>query len=358
MKNILPICFILLTSFVFAQSSSWYKQIAGTIDKYPVAMHLHKAGHNYYGYYYYESQQKPIYFNGEDTSVQNKITLVAFSTSDATETFSFSVNNGTVTGNWKKDEQSKALIFSGNEAKPIVPLTYIYTEGEKKLRPKIAESPQATFFAGSIWPTGTSALDAFLQKVILQHYDEKSYGTEISKMMLRDKTEFFKGYENDFKDVKAADFKESSFMYNVDQSEHILMVYQSPKIATIADFTYVYSGGAHGNYGTSYSSYDLVNKKALKLADVISAEGKKKLSAMLAKAVRTQFKLKPSAPLTEVLFENRIVPNQNFYVTGKGIGFSYNPYEIAAYAFGEINVFIPFKELEASLLPSFKKLLQ
>lgn len=321
-------------------------------------MHLHKAGRNYYGYYYYESQQKPIYFSGEDSSVRNKISLVAFSTSNATESFTFAINNETASGTWKKNERSKALPFDGNETKPVIPLTYVYTEGEKKLRPMVAESPQASFFAGSIWPTGTSPLDVFLQKSVVQHYDKKNNGTEIGKLMQRNKTEFFRGYESDFKDVKTADFKESPSMYTVDQSEHILMVYQSPKIATIADFTYVYSGGAHGNYGTSYSSYDLVNKKQLKLTDIVTADGKKRLSALLAKSVRAQFRLKPSAPLTEVLFENRITPNQNFYITGKGIGFSYNPYEIAAYAFGEINVFIPFKEIETNLLPSFKQLLQ
>lgn len=358
MKNLLLFCFLLLVSVAWSQTSSWYKQITGAIDKYPVTMHLHKAGHNYYGYYYYESQQKPIYFSGEDSSVRNKINLVAFSTSGAIESFSFSIDNATISGLWRKDEQSKGLSFNGKETSPIIQLTYVYTEGEKKLQPAIDGSPQATFFAGSIWPTGTSPLDAFLQKVVLQQYDEKNNGTEVGKLMLRNKTAFFRGYENDFKDVKPADFKESPFMYNVDQSEHILMVYQSPKIVTIADFTYVYSGGAHGNYGTSYSSYDLVNKKQLKLADIFNAEGKKKLSVLLAKSIRAQFKLKPTAPLTEVLFENKIAPNQNFYITGKGIGFSYNPYEIAAYAYGEINVFIPFKGLETSLLPPFKQLLQ
>ncbi len=321
-------------------------------------MHLHKAGHNYYGYYYYDSQQKPIYFNGEDTSVRGKINLVAFSTSDATETFTFSLKDAAASGNWKKDEQSKGLSFTGNQGVPVIPLTYVYTEGEKKLRPQILASPQATFFAGSIWPTGTTVADIFLQQVIVRNYDEKASVTEIGKLMLQNKTEFFKGYEDDFKEVKATDLKESSFMYNMDQSEHTLMVYQSSKITTLANFTYLYSGGAHGNYATAYHSYDLVNRKELKLNDIITAEGKVKLNTLLAKALRTQFKLKPADPLTEVLFENKIAPNQNFYITGKGIGFSYSPYEIAAYALGEINLFIPFKEIETSLQPSFKKLLQ
>ena len=147
-------------------------------------------------------------------------------------------------------------------------------------------------------------------------------------------------------------------MYMMDQSEHILVVYQDAKIMTLADFTYLYSGGAHGNYATSYHNYDLANKKRLKLTDVITQDGKKKLSGLLAKAVRTQFKLKSSQPLTEVLFENKIAPTENFYLTAKGIGFSYSPYEVAAYALGEINLFISFNALDFYLQPSFKKLLQ
>ncbi|RYF85341.1 MAG: DUF3298 domain-containing protein, partial [Chitinophagaceae bacterium] len=190
----------------------------------------------------------------------------------------------------------------------------------------MSESPQATFFSGCIWPVGSSELAMFLQRAVTKAYGQKSAGMEIGKLMLRDKNEFFKAYESDFKDVKPADFKESPFMYNMDKSENTLMVYESPKIATLANFTYVYSGGAHGNYSTIYTSYDLVNKKELKLTDVISVEGKKKLGSLLAKSLRSQFKLKPTDALTEVLFENKIAPNDNFYITGKGIGFSYAPY--------------------------------
>ena len=153
-------------------------------------MHLHKAGHNYYGYYYYNTQQKPIYFNGEDTSVRNEINLIAFSSNDATETFTFQVNSNTISGKWKKDEKSKDLVFRGSETTPIVPMTYVYTEGKKKLRPRIPESPQATFTAGSIWPTGNTVLDAFFQKAVLNIYDNKSAGTEIGKLMLRNKDAF------------------------------------------------------------------------------------------------------------------------------------------------------------------------
>src|ERR1051325_8865575 len=244
-------------------------------------MNLHNAGHNYYGYYYYNSLQKPIYFSGEDSSAKGKIILMASPTGDATETFSFIINGSNASGNWKKDEQSKPLSFTATEAPNGIPLTYVYTQGEKKLRPQLKQSPAATFLVGSIWPTGNSALDVFAKKAILKMYDEKAPMQEIGKLTLQTKNNFFKSYESENKDLKLADLKEYPEAYNNDQTEEILMVYQSPKLFTIAQFSYAYTGGAHGNYGTSYSSYDLVNKKELKLTDVISLEGKKKLPALL-----------------------------------------------------------------------------
>ena len=70
-------------------------------------------------------------------------------------------------------------------------------------------------------------------------------------------------------------------------------------------------------------------------------------------------KLNNTDPLTDAgLSDNKIKANDNFYVTTKGIGFSYSPYEIAAYAVGEINIFIPFSELSDCLLPRFRNLIR
>lgn len=54
-----------------------------------------------------------------------------------------------------------------------------------------------------------------------------------------------------------------------------------------------------------------------------------------------------------VLFDNTIQTTTNFCVTQKGILFLYNPYEIAAYAYGEIELFIPFEEVKNVLNPLF-----
>jgi hypothetical protein len=46
-----------------------------------------------------------------------------------------------------------------------------------------------------------------------------------------------------------------------------------------------------------------------------------------------------------------IVPNENFWLSEKGIHYSYNQYEIAPYAMGVIDVTVPYSELTDILLP-------
>ena len=58
-------------------------------------------------------------------------------------------------------------------------------------------------------------------------------------------------------------------------------------------------------------------------------------------------------PLSNKLFENSVESTSNFCITPKGILFLYNPYEIAAYAYGEIELFIPFSEIKSVVNPKF-----
>jgi len=82
------------------------------------------------------------------------------------------------------------------------------------------------------------------------------------------------------------------------------------------------------------------------------------LQSLLERNFRKQNNLQPTDSLTTAgLFENEIKPNDNFYVTGKGIDFAYTPYEIGPYAMGEIEIFISFKDAEPYLQRGFKNLI-
>ena len=350
--------FFLISSRCISQSTSWYKCYIGNIDKYPVTLHLHKAGHDYTGYYYYNSRQQPIYFSGEDTTDAAHIKLSCFiPDKEANEGFSFSIKGKIADGKWSSGN-AKELIFSAREDSTALTFDYIYTNGSALLRPKLEESPAGTFYTASVWPKGTTVQILFLKRLISGELDEEPTTDDIGKTFLRQKKKFFAVYNEDYKNMKDEELK-GAYSYNSDMTNNLMVCYKSSKLIVFASFFYSYTGGAHGNYSTDYIPVDLTANKRLVVGDILNKTGQAKLSELLAKSFRKQYNLKDNEPLTEGgLFDDKIEPNSNFYVTSKGIGFCYNPYEIGPYAMGEINIYISFSELTAYLQPAFKKLIQ
>jgi hypothetical protein len=275
------------------------------------------------------------------------------------EELSFSLNGNDAKGTWKKTAGSKPLSFSAKEITGDIPFMYVYTSGVAALRPRLKTSPQATFEAAAIWPEGNATKEQFIKQVVRQAFDEKSGAGEIGAVLLKSKKEFLASYASEYSTASDKEIGEVPYAYTMDHTSRLLIAYQSPQILTLAHFNYLYSGGAHGNYATSFTTLNLSENKKLQLNEVLNEGGIKALTTLLPKYFRKSNGLKAGVPLTEGgLFEDKLEPNSNFYVTGKGLGFTYSPYEVGPYALGEINVFIPYTELQMYLRPSFKKLME
>ncbi len=344
MKSITAAIFCLFVQTAFSQQdTSWYKILNGKIDKYAVTLHLHKAGANYKGYYYYNSQQKPIYFNGDNPD--DTIRIIAFSTLTDNELFTFTFQENQVKGEWKKNATTPALPFEATVASTYY--TYVYTTESRKLRPNLTGSPEVSYSAASIWPAGKSTGINFLKKEIRNLFPEKAKGNEdIGTLLVREKNNVIKTYLKDYENDTEADIKEMPSAYAMEVEENVMICYAGGDLLSLAKFDFSYTGGAHGNYGTRFICFDLRQHKKIVLADIIPEEKESLLNQLLEKNFRNQYDLKPSDSLQDAgLFENKIAPNDNFYITGKGIGFNYVPYEIGPYAMGEINIFISYKDL-------------
>lgn len=336
---------------------SWYKMLTGKIGTYPITMHLHKAGHGYRGYYYYNSTQQPIYFSGDDTFYDGKIVIGCYQGESLAETFDFLFSGDSAIGLWKQNETDKSLRFAVGEAKMPAPLTYIYTKGTKQFRPGIDESPIANFERSSVWPVGHSPTDELIKKVIREVVDKDYNGNdEIGPIFLALKKEFFKFYMDENTDIPDDDMPG---YLNWENQEDLLVYYYTPSFICLSSTGYYYTGGAHGNFGTLYRVISLMESKQLILDDVLTAKGQETLGGLLEKKFRKQYEVKDSETLQDGgLFGDKIEPNDNFYLTGRGIGFVYNPYEIGPYVLGEIDLFIPFSELVEGLKPEMKMLLE
>jgi hypothetical protein len=302
---------------------------------------------------------QPVYFTGDDTTVAGKIKLTAYLPGGETnEDLTFTLAGKTATGSWTNSATKKTLSFTANEISSTPSWDYVFAMGSTKLKPKMKGSPEASYEAASVWPQGNSEQSMAIKKMIDEWYAKDNSGADIGRIFLKEKKKFFDDYLSENKDVTDSALADNE-SYNSDETQTINIVYQSSKLLTLASTTYSYTGGAHGNYGTGYLSIDLTGTKKLSLNDILTAAGKKQLGGLLEKYFRKEYNLKPTDPLSEGgLFEEKITATDNFFVTGKGIGFDYPPYEIGPFALGEIVIFIPFTELSANLQNDFKKLVE
>jgi hypothetical protein len=136
-------------------------------------------------------------------------------------------------------------------------------------------------------------------------------------------------------------------------SINVSIVYLSKQLLTLATYVWEYNGGAHGNYIVKYTNIDLVNNSEVGAV----FNGCDQLPALREKKIRELFNVSNDKKLSEFLLVDTLPPANNCIITSKGITYSYNPYEIAPYAAGQIKLYIPFKELEGCLTDKFKKLI-
>lgn len=190
------------------------------------------------------------------------------------------------------------------------------------------------------------------------YYDKKGIA-DFSKKGLqnfldKDKAEFFSSIKEKSSEwIADIQYKQTweagSFMKLLSQTEDFLQI----------EYLFTsYEGGAHGNYSFATRVFDLKNNKKLDLKDVTTMP-QARLSELLMKNID---KL-PSGTTdsdgavnnSEMLLVDIIPANKDFYFDGKNLYFHYSPYEIAAFAAGDIVIPVSWEELKGTINPKFKE---
>ncbi len=368
MKHLLLLSLVAASFTASAQNNaiSWNKVLTGVIGKYPATMYLQKTGKAYNGYYYYDNKQIPIRLTDSDSNADS-IHISAYENNNA-EYFNGVIETGIFKGEWKNiiDEKIAAtLSFSFSENKPaIIPLfDVVFTEYATEYPAGNAKgnNPGFGYFAAALWPAAATPAPVanFFKRWVNGSFDRKNTVEPIGKFFISQKNKDVAEWRKFLQSEDKEAVKEDVSGHSVNTERRLLLMHQSEQYVSVADFSYEFSGGAHGNYGTGSTVLDVKKMKFLKLTDVFTPAGKEKLAPLLDAAARAKFNIAKGAKLNSddggELLVDKIVPNENFYLTGKGIGFIYTPYEIAAYAYGEINLFIPFEKLTGLLQPGFGK---
>lgn len=129
--------------------------------------------------------------------------------------------------------------------------------------------------------------------------------------------------------------------------------YLSEKIASINNYFYEYTGGAHGVHGKIYKVYSLSNGERLKIEDILidvndlDLINKVKEKLLSIADEESYFNL-----------DGLSLQENNFYITSKGLTFTWGIYEIAPYATGDSEVLFSIDEIMPYLKDEYKNIFE
>ncbi len=352
--------------------NSRYWRLVGSIGTFPIVMDLvfrtplYDDG-DYYGYhgsYYYQSKEDLIDLYGMIDSTGSLIlTEVTLNDLSAAFTGKLDMASGTYKGTWSSGDGKRSYPFELKED---------YSDGAVAFRTqsfqdhillfpsKKETSPSANYSMVWLSPTESTtdpATARFLTEAIRKGMIGDSLAAVVSspeEAFSRLSKSFFASYRQDMDDISPDEIDPTSYMmFSYEENHSVEVFYNRNQLLTLGFWTYWFGGGAHGNYATELRSYDLQNRKELLLEDVFLPGYDQELAPYLEKAARSKFSIPKNEPLGNTLFDNTIPATENFGLTGRGVVFNYPPYEIAAYAMGEIRLFVPYSDIRHLLQPAF-----
>jgi hypothetical protein len=118
---------------------------------------------------------------------------------------------------------------------------------------------------------------------------------------------------------------------------------ESPGYAVLRRVRESYLGGAHGMRETAYF---LIGRDGgrISLDRIIKEDAGPALARLVKEGVRRYFDLAEGRPLTDVLFDGDFETPDNFFPGPGGLGFHWDPYEIAPYSAGPVELSIPWAQ--------------
>lgn len=167
-------------------------------------------------------------------------------------------------------------------------------------------------------------------------------------------------YKEDIKQASALDFdvfSYSVFSRRIDICDSL--AYNKNGIVSITMLSQEYSGGAHGNEVLTTFNYDLDSKIIITSSVLFNDPKDKRLrDLLLAKLIETLGVNSAEELEYAGVFSYQVLEvTNNFYFTPEGIVFYYNPYELAAYAVGPIELYVDYAELAPYLNGEYNRLL-
>ena len=361
--------FIILSIFLFsfgaaAQNSSnkAYHRMEGTIgDDIEVTANFIRLFDNIKGNYQYKfKDDDATMFYGKMLEFEGKLlkndSLYLLEYGSEKPSIKGVWNDNSFTGEWKvPDEKNDYMDVLLKEYYPSGSLQFdlFYFNSEENLVSKDVDSPKATLELTFIYPKknflNPGILDSIRRIINKGFFGNNFIQATPAKMLADFENEYYHNYKTAnlelYKKMDGASLSWASL-------NNMSVLFNSDYLLCVEYEKYAYTGGAHGITNDSYDIIDLKNGKTLTYNDIFVDNADSALSAILTAHMLKKYRTEKAASLKQLgFFTDKILPNQNIYVTGNGIGFKYASYEVAPYSYGLPEVFINFDEIKQLIRP-------
>jgi len=178
--------------------------------------------------------------------------------------------------------------------------------------------------------------------------------TGLQNMLHGEKNAYFENVRKDSKDW----ISDITFSQEWYEDNTMKLISHTNDYLHIQYFGGSYSGGAHDNYAYMERVFDIKNSKKLELKDITSmptAKIEELLKKNINKTNSGTTDEKGEVNNSDMLLVDKIPATANFYFDEKNLYFHYSPYEITAFAAGDIEIPISWEELKGTLNPEFKE---
>ena len=313
-------------------SKDFYNHFSGTIKDISISADLIKRDDNITLTYYYNKVGLPITLSGK-IGENNEFTLKQMVLKGKpAETFTGKFTaNGKIEGKWKMSNKKEIFDFKLQEnTENSVKFKIIESKKELKLSEEATCEDDITMY----YPVD----NANLQKAIVKLFFNGKTGNP-EDLIKKNTAALFKN------------FKEANSEMPWNRNEFTDIMYNADGILSYGIQSDEYTGGAHGNYAADFAVFDIKTGMKYTLSDIFKSGYEEKLQKIIYQKIKTNRGI--SDEEMSNTFELPIPVSKNFYVNKAGIGFTYNPYEIASYADGSDEVFVRYKELKGLVKQSF-----
>ncbi len=324
-----------------------YKRYTGSIAGQPVVLNLAQYNNEMLAEYYYEKIGIPItLYKWQDSNMAaNEYILTEYPPDEVDEErakWRVTIAGDSIAGTWLRGDVSYPIVLKENKRDDVQRFSIISVIDSIRLIDSLA-APKATFKYQVLLPIGMDEGSAFVQSVILE-----SMGCDTGKMSqcLEKMKQTYAAQYKTISDGMPVEEIAAPFNNWYEETGYTV-IYNENDIVVLDNNVYEYTGGAHGNYGSVYMNIDRKNKKLWKLEDIMTVDSAK-LVPLLEVEARKRFGLKKNQPLNAHLFSNELYVPEN-----KGITFSYGLYEIASYADGMVELYIPYNKIMQQLNAEF-----